>query len=158
MSSDAPARSVRRRGGAGGSARQKGGLVQAPRGVPHNPWPPFQIVSAEQVEAIHSASLDVLATIGMEILHEPSRALLAAEGCRIEGEKVFLDPAMVEEKVALAPAEVTLHARNPANSVNRQLSQNTSARAAPFPLSATRITSTRLETTLAIARVCSTLA
>ena len=49
MSSDAPARSVRRRGGAGGSARQKGGLVQAPRGVPHNPWPPFQIVSAEQV-------------------------------------------------------------------------------------------------------------
>ena len=61
MSSDAPARSVRRRGGAGGSARQKGGLVQAPRGVPHNPWPPFQIVSAEQVEAIHSASLDGLA-------------------------------------------------------------------------------------------------
>ena len=117
MSSDAPARSVRRRGGAGGSASQKGGLVQAPRGVPHNPWPQFQIVSAEQVEAIHSASLDVLATIGMEILHEPSRALLAAEGCRIEGEKVFLDPAMVEEKVALAPAEVTLHARNPANSV-----------------------------------------
>mgnify|MGYP002628016212 FL=1 len=117
MSSDAPVRSARRRGGAGGSARQKGGVVQAGWRVPHNPWPPFEIVSADQIEAIHRASLDVLSTIGMEILHAPSRELLAGEGCRVDGEKVFFDPAMVEEKVAGAPAEVTLHARNPDKSV-----------------------------------------
>ena len=114
MTSDAPARSARRRGGA---ARQKGGIVQAAWRVPHNPWPPMEIVSADQIEAIHRASLRVLSTIGMEILHAPSRDLLAREGCRIDGEKVFFDPAMVEEKVAGAPAQVTLHARNPAKSV-----------------------------------------
>lgn len=106
-----------RRGGAGGSARTKGAVIQAGWQVPHNPWPPFEIVSADLIEAIHRASLDLLSRFGMEILHAPSRALLASEGCIVEGERVRFDPEMVEAKLALAPAEVTLHARNPAKSV-----------------------------------------
>jgi trimethylamine--corrinoid protein Co-methyltransferase len=116
VSAETQARRGRRRGGAEGG-RQKGAVRQAGWRIPHNPWPPFEIASADQIEAIHRASLDVLARFGMEILHEPSRALLAREGCRIEGVRVFFDPEMVEAKVALAPAEFTLHARNPARSV-----------------------------------------
>jgi trimethylamine--corrinoid protein Co-methyltransferase len=106
-----------RRGGAGGSAREKGAIVQAGWRLPENPYPPFEIVSADQIEALHRAALRVLAEQGMQIAHEPARALLAEHGASVTGEMVCFDPAMVEEKVAQAPDRVTLHARNPARNV-----------------------------------------
>ena len=86
MSSDAPVRSARRRGGAGGSARQKGGVVQAGWRVPHNPWPPFEIVSADQIEAIHQASLRILSEIGMKVLDDETRALFVGAGATVLGD------------------------------------------------------------------------
>ena len=115
MTIETEGRSRRRGGGRG--VRQKGTIAQAPWGVPHSTRQPYEIVSTDEIEAIHRTSLAVLSRFGMEILHEPSRALLQREGCRVEGEAVFFDPAMVEEKVALAPESFTLHARNPARSV-----------------------------------------
>ncbi|MBT6205868.1 MAG: trimethylamine methyltransferase family protein [Rhodospirillaceae bacterium] len=106
-----------RRGGAGGGGREKGAITQSAWRMPANPFAPFQIVSDDQIEAIHQASLRVLAEQGMEVLHEPARALLKREGATVEGDNVLFDPAMIEEKVATAPDHVTLHARNPARNV-----------------------------------------
>ncbi len=55
----------------------------------------------------------------MRILHE-ARRLLAAAGAEVDEETqmVRFDRGMVMEKLALAPAEVTLHARNPAKNFN----------------------------------------
>ena len=82
-----------------------------------SPYPPFEIVGAEQIEDIHAASLRVLAELGMEVLHEPLRKTLAAAGAEVEGERVRFDPAMIEEKLALAPASVSLRSRNPARNL-----------------------------------------
>jgi trimethylamine--corrinoid protein Co-methyltransferase len=84
-----------------------------------NPYPPVEPLSADHVEAIHQASLRVLAESGLRILHAPSRDLLAAAGAAVDSETMMvrLDPAMVEETVALAPPSFTIRARNPAKTL-----------------------------------------
>ena len=115
MSERARSRRSRRRTGEATAARA--GLRQAARQIPRSAYPPFEIVSTDQIEAIHRASLQVLSEQGMEILDESARELLRANGARVTGDCVTFDPEMVEEYVALAPQSVTLHARNPAHSI-----------------------------------------
>lgn len=84
-----------------------------------NPYPPIEVLNAEQLEAIHRASLRVLSEIGMKVLSQSARERLAAAGAEVDhGERmVCCDPAMVEEFMALAPSSFTIRARNPAKSV-----------------------------------------
>jgi trimethylamine---corrinoid protein Co-methyltransferase len=95
--------------------RAASGLAQSPFARLRNPFAPFELVSADQIEAIHAASLRVLAEIGMNFLLPEAQALLAEAGCEVEpsGPRVRFDPAFVEERIASAPAAFTLHARNP---------------------------------------------
>ena len=71
-------------------------------------------MSADQVEAIHRASLKVLAEVGIKMLCPEARSLMKAAGADVdEGEMtVRYDPALVEEQVAKAPAQFTIAARN----------------------------------------------
>jgi trimethylamine--corrinoid protein Co-methyltransferase len=91
------------------------GLAQPPFKRLRNPFPPFEILSADQIEAIHAASLQVLAEIGMNFLLPEARAILADAGAAIEpsGPRVRFDPAFVEQRIGTAPSVFTLHARNP---------------------------------------------
>jgi trimethylamine--corrinoid protein Co-methyltransferase len=82
-----------------------------------NPYRPVEILSADQVETIHRASLRILEEIGVEVLGDRALDLLArTSGATVDrgARRVRLDGALVEELVALAPSTVTLHARNPA--------------------------------------------
>ena len=45
-----------------------------------NPYPPIEVLSADQVEAIHEASLRVLSEIGMKVLGSDARRRFAAAG------------------------------------------------------------------------------
>ena len=47
-----------------------GGLIQSPPRQLRNPYAPFEILSGDQIEAIHHASLRVLAEIGVNFLLE----------------------------------------------------------------------------------------
>ena len=80
-----------------------------------NPFRPVEILSADQVETIHHASLRILAEIGMEVLGSRALDAFARVGAHVDRltGNVRMDPAQVEELVALAPREFTLHARNP---------------------------------------------
>ena len=71
----------------------------------------------DELEKIHQASLTVLEKNGIEFHSQEARDILKKGGARVEGEKVYFPPEMVMEQVAQAPAEFTLHARNPENSV-----------------------------------------
>jgi trimethylamine--corrinoid protein Co-methyltransferase len=84
-----------------------------------NPYPPIEVISADQVEAIHAASLRVLAEIGMKVLSQSARDRLVAAGAEVNHDErmVCCDPAMVEEYMALAPSRFTVEARNPGKSV-----------------------------------------
>ena len=109
-----------RRGRRDSSTRRAGGgrnaVPQLPRRKLVRAFPPMDIVSADELESIHHASLKVLAEIGMDFTLPQARDLLKKAGADVQGERVRFDPAMVEELIRTAPAEFTFHARNPANS------------------------------------------
>jgi trimethylamine--corrinoid protein Co-methyltransferase len=104
-------RSRRTRKNRGGS-----GIRQLPWRQPVNVFAPLEVLSADQVEQIHLASLTLLENYGMRVLHEGARKMLAQAGADVnhDTEMVRFDQGLVMEKVALAPSEITLHARNPA--------------------------------------------
>jgi trimethylamine--corrinoid protein Co-methyltransferase len=91
------------------------GVPQLPWRRLVNPFRPVEILSADHVEAIHVASLRILAEIGMEVLGDRALDLLTAAGARVDRltRNVRLDPGQVEALVALAPSGFRLHARNP---------------------------------------------
>ena len=80
-----------------------------------NPYRPVEILSEDQVETIHHASLRILSEIGVQVLGDRAIDALAAAGAIVDRDtrNVRLDPAQVEELVAHAPHEFELHARNP---------------------------------------------
>jgi trimethylamine--corrinoid protein Co-methyltransferase len=82
-----------------------------------NPYSPIEVISADQVEAIIDAALTILETRGMRFLEESSRQLLRAAGAENdEAARVMrFDRGLVLEKLALAPAQFTLRARNRAH-------------------------------------------
>jgi trimethylamine--corrinoid protein Co-methyltransferase len=73
---------------------------------------PTELVSEDELESIHRASLRVLAEVGIDVLHTEARRLLADAGCAIDGSRVRFDPEMVIASLADAPAEFTLHGRS----------------------------------------------
>ncbi len=78
-------------------------------------FPPTNLVSEDELEAIHLASLRVLSEIGVEVLHDGAREIMKAHGADLrEGsQRVRFDGDMLLELMAHAPSEFTLHARNP---------------------------------------------
>ena len=98
------------------SRRSTGGIDQLPWRQPVNTYPPLEVLSADQLEQIHLASLSLLENHGMRVMHEGARQLLAEAGADVnhDTEMVRLDRNLVMGKISLAPSEFTLHARNPA--------------------------------------------
>jgi trimethylamine--corrinoid protein Co-methyltransferase len=107
----------RRRSRRGGEARSagRGGFHQLPWRKLENPYSPVEVLSADQLEAIHGASLTILEEIGMDFLHPEALAVLKEKGAEVTpgSERVRFDRALVMEMVAKAPSSFTLHARNP---------------------------------------------
>ena len=94
------------------SGRVTGAIPQRPFGQVPRLYAPIEVLSGDQVQAIHQAALGVLARVGMKVLSAAARQFYARAGARILGETVFLDPAMVAERLATVPARFTLAARN----------------------------------------------
>jgi len=114
----APAAERSRRGGrAGKRAGAAGAFEQPPSRRLRIPFPPTALISEDELESIHAASLRVLREIGVEVLHPQARRLMKEHGADIrEGsERVRFDADMVLELVGHAPSRFTLHARNPAH-------------------------------------------
>ena len=80
---------------------------------------PTEVVSADELESIHDASLRILADIGMNFLDPEARRLLADAGADVEpdGERVRFDPGLVTERVRTCPTEFRLHSWNPEHTI-----------------------------------------
>jgi len=76
-----------------------------------------RVMTDEQEDLVHRNAMLIVEQIGVDVLHEGARMLLEKAGQRVEGDRVYFDPAFLMEQVAKAPATFTLHARNPDNSV-----------------------------------------
>ncbi|HEY1941113.1 MAG TPA: trimethylamine methyltransferase family protein [Roseiarcus sp.] len=91
-----------------------------PRGPqPQLPFAPVDLVSRDELEAIHNGALAVLKEIGIDFLHDEAKAILKAAGADVDAgsNRVRFDPALVEAQIGKAPRAFTLHARNPERSV-----------------------------------------
>ncbi len=104
-----------RRRGRARKRRSQVGVRQLPWREVVNPYAPMEVLSDDQVEAIHLASLRLLQEIGVRVLQGEARSLLCEAGADVDeaAQMVRFDPAFIEEKVKLAPSEFILHARNP---------------------------------------------
>jgi trimethylamine---corrinoid protein Co-methyltransferase len=111
-------------GGLGTPRRRSGGRAgherhllpqQRPWAQPRMRYGPTEVVSADELESIHVASLRVLSEIGMDFLDPDAREVLRAAGAHTDPDtqRVRFDPDMVTEAIKTAPSSFTLHARNP---------------------------------------------
>jgi len=110
-----------RRGRLSGRRERSGATIQQPPfKQPRLPYEPIRAVSDDQLEAIHVASLTILREIGIDVLNDEARDILQKGGAEIvAGTKmVRFDRALIDQAVASAPSLFTLHARNPAHSLN----------------------------------------
>jgi len=95
--------------------RDASAVRQLPWQLVSNHFSPIEILSADQVESIIDAALTILETQGFRFLQEESLELLGAAGADTgnSDDMVRLDRGLVIEKLAEAPAEFGLRARNP---------------------------------------------
>lgn len=89
--------------------------------VPQLPWrkvdnlyPPMEPLSADQVEAIHNASLDLLENTGMEVMGDEPLDIFRKAGAAVDQSTgmVRLDRGIVEQALSTAPSEFMLTPRN----------------------------------------------
>lgn len=71
----------------------------------------LSILTAEEVEAIHQATLRILAETGIFIRHTEARALLAEAGCTLLDERVLIPPEVVERMLAIPRRPVCVRGR-----------------------------------------------
>jgi trimethylamine--corrinoid protein Co-methyltransferase len=69
------------------------------------------VLTDEEVEAIHQATLRVLSEVGIVLTQAEARDALTGAGATTRGDRAFLPPDLVEEAVARCPAQVTIRAR-----------------------------------------------
>ena len=95
--------------------RVAGGIEQPPWRQLVNPYRPLEILTEEQVETIHRASLRILAELGMQVWGDRALDLLGAAGAEVDLERkqVRVEGELVEALVAKAPRSFRIHARNP---------------------------------------------
>ncbi len=71
----------------------------------------FSILTDAEVEAIHQATLKILAEVGVVLEHPEGREILAGAGASVRGERVLLPPELVERCMAGCPSQVQIRGR-----------------------------------------------
>ena len=74
--------------------------------------PSYHLLTAEQIKSIHTATLELLETEGVDVLHDEARQMLADTGCRLQGDhRVRIPNWMVEAAIQSAPSRITIYDR-----------------------------------------------
>jgi len=76
---------------------------------------PLELLTEEQVEAIHRGTMDVLETTGVRVEHDKALQLLAEHGCNVdfEEQRVRMPTGLVEDCLQKCPSSYTIKARDP---------------------------------------------
>lgn len=95
------------------------GVTPLPWRAVDNPFPPLEPLSADQIEAIHEASLTLLERDGVEVMSEAALDLFAAAGATVDRASGVVRPDrdLVLEQIAKAPSRFTLTPREPAHAL-----------------------------------------
>ncbi|MEQ8370122.1 MAG: trimethylamine methyltransferase family protein [Alphaproteobacteria bacterium] len=82
-------------------------------------WEPMRVLSDDQIEDIHRASLRVLKETGVEVMDPEACRILHEAGCDVNHTtgRVRFEADFIETQIAKAPSSWTHRARNPERSV-----------------------------------------
>src|SRR6185503_3499754 len=85
--------------------RTESPLLKIPFRQPRNPLPPFEILTPEQVEQLHLASLRILEEIGLDFLDEEALGLWEKAGAKVDRptQHVWLERGLILDLIAKAP-------------------------------------------------------
>jgi trimethylamine--corrinoid protein Co-methyltransferase len=72
---------------------------------------PLKVLSTEEVEQIHQATMRILGEVGIVLTDAKAREILSGSGAVVEGERVILPPDLVEREVARCPSRVMVRSR-----------------------------------------------
>lgn len=94
-------------------------FLKLPFQQPRNPFPPLDILSPEQLQRLHNASMHILENIGIDFLDAEALDVWQQAGAKVDHshQHVWLDQGLVMELVGKAPASFTWRARNPAHNL-----------------------------------------
>lgn len=102
-----------------GADRRGAPIAQLSWKQPRNTYPVVDLLSADEVEALHRTSLRILEEVGLNIHHAEGFELFRRAGAVVDEatRRVRIGRDLVEAALATAPATVTLGTRNPARSI-----------------------------------------
>jgi trimethylamine--corrinoid protein Co-methyltransferase len=86
------------------------------RAIRSIPWTQqHDVIGSDDVEAVHRHSLEILERAGVTTTNKRLFDVMEAHGQKVDRDsyRIWLDPAFVEEKVAMVPKEYDLCARDP---------------------------------------------
>ena len=72
----------------------------------------FTILTDEEVEGVHQATLRILSEVGIVLTQPEAREVLAGAGAVVRDDRVLLPPDLVERALAQCPHQVTVRGRN----------------------------------------------
>src|SRR5271166_5425562 len=106
--------STRRRPGGRGRRLDETHVPQLPWTEVGNPYPPMEVLSADQLEAVHLTSLRILEELGIEVMSPRALAVLEAAGAQIDLSKrtARLDRGLLAQLLKSAPSSFILTPRN----------------------------------------------
>jgi len=88
------------------------------KGFPRN-FKPLEILTQEQLDAIHRGTLEVLWVTGVRMEHKRALQLLEKNGCRVDYQngRAYFPPGLVEDCLRRAPSSFPARARDPGNTL-----------------------------------------
>src|SRR5271165_868750 len=106
--------STRRRPGGRGRRLDETHVPQLPWTEVRNPYLPMEVLSADQLEAVHLTSLRILEELGIEVMSPRALAVLEAAGAQIDLSKrtARLDRGLLAQVLKSAPSSFILTPRN----------------------------------------------
>lgn len=87
-------------------------LPELDRGIPY-----INLMSEEQVNRIHVASMKILKEKGIEFREDEAAQMWKDAGAEVDGYRVRIEEDLLMSLLATAPENYTMHARNPERSV-----------------------------------------
>jgi trimethylamine--corrinoid protein Co-methyltransferase len=70
------------------------------------------VLSDEEVEQIHTATLQILDKTGIILTNPEAREVLTSAGGQVDGERLLFPPDMVEREISKCPSEVKIRGRD----------------------------------------------
>ena len=74
--------------------------------------PTYHLLTAEQIKSFHTATLELLETVGIDVHHDGARQMLADAGCWLKADhRVRIPNWLVEAAIQSAPSRITIYDR-----------------------------------------------